>query len=192
MPHKTLSIMTTYISILRGINVSGKKLVKMDALSKMYESIGFKNIKTYVQSGNVVFASEENDLKKLEKIISSQIETEFGFNVPVIVFDTKTLETIIENNPFSKDSSKESVFMHVTFLAESPKEFDKEVITSKKQPDEEIAFAQNAVYLYCPNGYARTKLNNNYIESKLKVNATTRNWKTTNELLKLAVEIGNK
>lgn len=187
-----MKTMTTYISILRGINVSGKKMIKMNALSRMYEGLGFDNIKTYVQSGNVIFTSGDKDVKEIEKVISSQIEAEFGFDVPVIVFDTKTLEAIIENNPFSKDGSKDATFMHVTFLADTPVEFNKEVIVRKKQPDEEIAFAPNAVYLYCPYGYGRTKLNNNFIESKLKVKATTRNWKTTNELLKLAVETVNK
>jgi len=180
--------MTTYISILRGINVSGQKLIKMDALKKMYENLNFENIQTYVQSGNVIFSSKENDPKKIEKNIASGIETEFGFEVPVIVFNAKTLETIIDNNPFSKDKLKESSFLHVTFLAENPKQFDLESILSKKQPNEEIEFTNNAIYLYCPNGYGKTKLNNNFLETKLKVKATTRNWKTTNEILKLSTK----
>lgn len=178
--------MTTYISILRGINVSGQKLIKMDALKKMYENLNFENIQTYVQSGNVIFSSKEKEPKKLERIISSKIETEFGFEVPVIVLNTKTLETIIENNPLAKNILKDISFLHVTFLADNPTQFDKESIIEKKQPEEEIEFTQNAVYLYCPNGYGKTKLNNNFLENKLKVKATTRNWKTTNELLKLA------
>ena len=180
--------MTTYISILRGINVSGQKLIKMDALKKMYENLNFENIQTYVQSGNVIFSSKEKEQKELEKIISLKIATEFGFEVPVIVLNEKTLETIIKNNPFTKDNLKDSSFLHVTFLAENPIPFNKESIIEKKQPNEEIDFTQNAVYLYCPNGYGKTKLNNNFLENKLKVKATTRNWRTTNELLKLATK----
>lgn|SRR5690554_6696182 len=167
--------MITYISIIRGINVSGQKLIKMAALKKMFESLNLENIQTYVQSGNVVFSSKKEDPKELEKIISSGIESEFGFDVSVIVFNSKSLETIIEGNPFAKDPLKDSAFLHVTFLADAP-----------LCVDEEIEFTSNAVYLYCPNGYGKTKLNNNFLESKLKVKATTRNWKTTNELLKLA------
>lgn len=181
--------MTTYISILRGINVSGQKIIKMDALKRMYEKLNFENVQTYVQSGNVIFSVKETDTKVIEKIILSQIEKEFGFDVPVIVLSAKTLETIIENNPFTKDNSKEPQFLHVTFLADNPAEFNKEKIVEKKQAGEEIAFTQNAVYLYCPNGYGNTKLNNNFLENKLKVKATTRNWKTTNELLRLATKI---
>ena len=178
--------MITYISIIRGINVSGQKLIKMAALKKMFESLNLENIQTYVQSGNVVFSSKKEDPKELEKIISSGIESEFGFDVSVIVFNSKSLETIIEGNPFAKDPLKDNAFLHVTFLADTPLSIDKESIIVKRHVDEEIEFTSNAVYLYCPNGYGKTKLNNNFLESKLKVKATTRNWKTTNELLKLA------
>ena len=112
---KTKLQMTTLISILRGINVSGHKLIKMDALKKMYEKPNFENIQTYVQSGNVIFSVKETGTKEIEKIISTQIEKEFGFNVTVIVLSAKILETIIENNPFIKDNSKEPQFLHVTF-----------------------------------------------------------------------------
>lgn len=178
--------MTTYISILRGINVSGQRLIKMDVLKKLYESLNFETIQTYVQSGNVIFSSKENEPKKLEKIISSKIKSEFGFDVPVIVLSVRTLEKIIEDNLFIKD--KDISFLHVTFLADKVTQFDKESITEKKLPNEEIRFAPNAIYLYCPDGYGRTKLNNNFLESKLKVTATTRNWKTTTELLRLATK----
>ena len=167
--------MITYISIIRGINVSGQKLIKMAILKKMFEGLNLENIQTYVQSGNVVFSSKKEDTKELEKIISSGIEAEFGFDVSVIVLNSKSLETIIEGNPFAKDPLKDNAFLHVTFLADTP-----------LCVDEEIEFTSNAVYLYCPNGYGKTKLNNNFLESRLKVKATTRNWKTTNELLKLA------
>ena len=180
--------MTTYISILRGINVSGQKLIKMDALKKMYENLKLENVRTYVQSGNVIFSSRETDLKKLENKISQQIEKDFEFLVPVIVLTADTLKSVIEHNPFAKGTTKDIAFLHVTFLADQPKEFDKKSIEDKRLEGEEIQFSKNAIYLYCPNGYGNTKLNNNFLESRLKVKATTRNWKTTNELLKIATE----
>lgn len=157
----------------------------MDALKKMYAKLRFENIQTYVQSGNVVFSADYEDPRKLEKIISAAIETEFGLEVPVIVMDVKTLEAIIQNNPFAKEFQKDSAFLHVTFLAGAPDDFDKDRIIEKKHPDEEIAFTPQAVYLYCPNGYGKTKLHNTFLEKKLNVKATTRNWKTTHELLKI-------
>ena len=178
--------MTIYISILRGINVSGQKLIKMDALRKMYESLGFHNVTTYLQSGNVIFTSNDIELCQLEQRISLQIEKDFGFDVPVIVFTFDKLKYIIENNPFTKEPDKDPASLHVTFLSSKPDNFDPKAIENKKQDGEEISFSDNAVYLYCPNGYGRTKLTNNFLEAKLKVVATTRNLKTTNELLKIS------
>lgn len=136
--------MTTYISILRGINVGGQKIIKMDALRKMYEKLHFEDVKTYVQSGNVIFSAKEKDTKALEKLIASQIEKDFGFDVSIIVLNIKTLEEIIENNPFAKDNLKETEFLHVTFLANNPSEFDKEKIIEKK-----TSKRRNCVYAKC-------------------------------------------
>ena len=176
--------MTTYISLLRGINVSGRNLVRMDALRLMYENSGFFNVSTYVQSGNVVFQGDDFNLNDLEQKISGQIEKDFGLKVPVIILTIDRLKQTIENNPFLND--KEPSNTYVTFLFSEPGQYDKAAIESKKQDDEEIMFSENAVYLYCPGGYGKTKLTNNFLESRLGVVATTRNWKTTNELFKIA------
>jgi uncharacterized protein (DUF1697 family) len=181
--------MKTYISILRGINVSGSKTIKMDELRKTYEKLGFKSVLTYVQSGNVIFTSESSNTKELENQITKEIEKVFGFNVPVIVLEKETLEEIINKNPFSEKKGRNPDYFYVTFLSEEPIEYDSKIIENKKQQDEEIAFSDKAVYIYCPNGYGKTKLNNTFIESKLKVTTTTRNWKTTNELFKIAQKL---
>lgn len=178
--------MLTYISILRGINVSGQKLIKMDDLRKLYETLGFQNVTTYVQSGNVVFCGDEASLTDLEDKIKQQIQEDFGFEVPVMVLTIDKLKQIIESNPFLTDADKEQTHFHVTFLASKPIPYNNDVIENKKTGGEAIAFSDNAIYLYCPDGYGRTKLTNTFIESKLKVVATTRNWKTTNELLNIA------
>jgi len=181
--------MTTFISILRGINVSGHKLIKMDVLRKIYQDLGFQNVTTYVQSGNVVFTENNYEPGKLEQKISKQIEKDFGFEVPVIVLTIDNLKQIIDNNPFLKDPDKDPAHLHVTFLSSKPLLYNKETIESKKLNDEEISFSNNAIYLYCPNGYGSTKLTTGFLENKLKVGATTRNWKTTNELFKIAKQI---
>jgi len=186
---ENLSLMRVYISILRGINVSGHKLVKMDALRELYESLGFQNVTTYKQSGNVVFIAIDSEVNKLEQIISKQIEKDFGIFVPVIVLTIDRLEEIVDNNPFLKDSSKDVAFLHATFLASQPLNYNQKEIEAKRQNGEDIVFTDNVVYLYCPNGYGRTKLTNNFLETKLKVSATTRNWKTTSELLAIAQQI---
>ena len=177
--------MTTYISILRGINVSGHNIIKMDALKQMYEAMGLNNARSYVQSGNVVFESKSGDVKFLAGKISEQIAKEFGYQVPVIVFTKAVLEGIISGSPFANDHSKDAKFLHVTFLADKPAAYDRKAIEDKMFADEEIHFSDEAVYIYIPGGYGNTKLSNAFLENKLKVKATTRNWKTTNELLKL-------
>jgi uncharacterized protein (DUF1697 family) len=180
--------MATYISILRGINVSGQKLIKMDLLKNMYEKLGYSAPKTYVQSGNVVFESEEEGSKKISNTLVLQIKKDFGFDVPVIVLTIEELQRIIEQNPFAEDKKKDLTHLHVTFLIDKPQNMDITQLLAKKQEKEEIIIEEKVVYLYCPNGYGRTKLNNNFIESKLKVGATTRNWKTTQALLALAMK----
>lgn len=178
--------MTTYISMLRGINVSGQRLIKMDALRKMYEYLGLQNITTYLQSGNVVFTGDDIDVDELEQRISRQIEKDFRFEVPVIVLTMSMLKQVIDNNPLQNNQNIDTAFLYVTFLNSLPHHSDHKLIEAKKQNGEEISLSDNAVYLYCPNGYGRTKLTNNFLESRLKVGATTRNWKTTTELFKIA------
>lgn len=181
--------MTTYISILRGINVSGQKLIKMDALRQSYENLGFHSVTTYVQSGNVVFTGNKAKPDELAQTITRQIEKDFGFDVPVIVLTIDSLKQIIGGNPFLKDKDKDTTFLHVTFLSSKPQKIDIKTIEEKKLSGEEISISENAVFLYCPNGYGKSKLSNSFLEAKLKVGATTRNWKTTNELLKIAQKI---
>ncbi len=154
----------------------------------MYENLGFENIKTYLQSGNVIFSGKETDTKKIESKIAKQIEKDLGFIVPIIVLASGQLQNILEQNPFTKDVRKDEGFLHITFLAYTPQDFDKKDIEARLHENEAAHFSTNAVYLYCPNGYGNTKLNNNFLEKKLQVTATTRNWKTCKELLKLATE----
>ena len=110
--------MKTYISILRGINVSGHRMIKMDALRQLYSDLGFENVKTYIQSGNVVFKFNQIDNKKLADRIEKEIAKRFEFQVPVLVTEINELREIVNQNPFLKDTSKDISFLHVTFLSD--------------------------------------------------------------------------
>lgn len=182
---QTSENMNTFIALLRGINVSGAKTIKMEELRLTFQKQGFENITTYIQSGNVVFSTTETATSQLTAKIAEAIKTDFGFEVPVIVLSCEELKTIIGNNPLN-DGTKDTAFLHVTFLAENPAAFNLSDIAAKKQGNEEIIISGKVVYLYCPHGYGKTKLTNTFLESKLKVTATTRNWKTANELFRLA------
>lgn len=181
--------MTTYISLLRGINVSGHNLIKMEALRISYQNLGFYNVRTYVQSGNVIFSGNNQDEAFVKLQISQQIKKDFGFDVAVIIMSADSLEQIIVNNPFSGQSDKDRSFIHFTFLSVTPENFDLLTFESKKQNGEEVFLLNNTIYLYCPDGYGKTKLTNHFAEKKMKVTATTRNWKTTNELLTIAQKL---
>ena len=180
--------MAIYISILRGINVGGHNKIKMDDLRKLFANAGFGKVQTYIQSGNIIFETKKTTTIFLEKIIADEIKKQFGFNVPVLVIELEELKNVIKNNPFAKDKLKNENYLHVTFLSGKPaKENIAQIIAGNFLPDEFIVI-NKAVYLHCPNGYGNTKLNNNFFENKLKLTATTRNWKTVNEILKIAEE----
>jgi uncharacterized protein (DUF1697 family) len=184
--------METCISLLRGINVSGQRLISMDILRKIFESQGLKNVKTYVQSGNVLFQSQNPDCEFLAQNISRKIKDELGFEVRLIILDAARMAQIVRDNPFGKDPEKDRSFLHITFLFNKPELSNKEAIGNKRQEGEAIAFSDQAVYLYCPYGYGKTRLHNHFLESKLKTAATTRNWKTVHELLSLALEMSTQ
>ncbi|MBP1672309.1 MAG: hypothetical protein H6Q25_124 [Bacteroidetes bacterium] len=177
--------MNTFIALLRGINVSGHNLIKMTALKTCFQELDFQNIKTYLQSGNIVFQSSIDDTKMMGEIIKQKIEQEFGFSIPVLVITLNYLEKVISQNPFLNDSLKDPAFFHVTFLYSDQYLSNFDQIEIRKKENEAIVLDQDVIYLYCPDGYGQTKLTNTFIESKLKVGATTRNWKTVNELLKM-------
>ena len=174
--------MTNYISMLRGINVSGQKKIKMEALKNLYESLNFKNVKTYIQSGNVVFDSKDSS-SLITKNIENKIKETFGFDVKVLIRTKDEFKKVIENNPFK---GKEIDKIYVIFLSEVPLIKPVDEINTIKDKKEEFAIFSKEVYLYLPNNYGRTKLNNNFFERKLKVNGTTRNLRTVNKLFEIA------
>lgn len=178
--------MPTYIAILRGINVTGHNKLPMADLRNQLTKLGSENIQTYIQSGNVIFESNETAPKKLAEQIKTMIEKEWGYDVPVIVFEPDYLQSVIENNPFLNGRNEDITKLHVTFLDEEPKIENLKKLEEYNYPPDELIVQETAVYLFCPNGYGRTKYNNNFIENKLKVTATTRNWKTCNTLLEMA------
>jgi uncharacterized protein (DUF1697 family) len=177
--------MKTYISILRGINVSGQKIIKMESLREICEALGFSEVRTYIQSGNIIFSFAETDEIALGGLISGAIQKKFGFEVPVIVLTANELKEVLECNPFKDDPEKEISFLHITFLSSVPQNPDLLKIDEKKFPGEEFSLKGRVVYLYLPKGYGTTKLSNAFIEKVLGVTATTRNLKTSLELFRM-------
>jgi uncharacterized protein (DUF1697 family) len=175
--------MQTYISMLRGINVSGQKKIRMADLKFVYETQGFGNVQTYVQSGNVVFESDEEHVAKLRQSIEAQIETAFGFSVPVLIRTADDFERIIESHPFKYE---EPIRVLVTFLYEHPEQSKLDDLNGYKDKVDHFAIGEQEIFLFCPGGYGKTKLSNTFFEKQLDVVATTRNWKSVNALYEMA------
>jgi uncharacterized protein (DUF1697 family) len=192
-------IMQKYISILRGINVGGKRKILMKDLKEIYQNLGFLNVETYIQSGNVIFNSEfdsEFESDKLNKIkISTKIEKaifeKYNFEVPVIIRTKEELLNIQSSNPFIKNESEKQELintLHLTFLESIP---IAENIAKTKEIEstglDKFEITGNNVFIFCEGSYHTSKLTNNFFEKKLKTKATTRNWKTIEKLTELVI-----
>ncbi len=177
--------MKTYICLLRGINVSGHKIIKMAALKNSFEGLGFENIRTYIQSGNIVFKSSKNGVKALQKIIHQMVLDDYGFDIPVIILTPQELKKTSTNNPFEKDDTKDPKKFYVVFLQEQPLQAHIEKLSEVDCRPEEFVIGHKIIYSYATNGAHKSKMGNNFFENKLKVKATSRNWRTVQKLLEM-------
>lgn len=175
--------MPTYVALLRGINVSGQKAIKMADLRHTFERIKCHNVQTYVQSGNVVFHSTTASAAALVKKIEAAIAHDYGFDVSVILRTAQELRAVVTKNPFVAQHGVDPSTLHITFLSATPsKDALKKLDVVPSAPDQFRIIGQQ-IYLHCPNGYGKTKLSNSAFERWLSVPATTRNWKTVNALV---------
>jgi uncharacterized protein (DUF1697 family) len=177
--------MTTHLALLRGINVSGHNMIKMESLQKMLENMGYKNVRTYIQTGNVFVDTDEENAAAVGFKIKQEISKEFGYDVPVITINKEDLEICFTNNPFLKDKNADIKKLYVTFVS---KELNPQAINDLKisnfKPDEAI-IDQNRIYIKYHIGAGKTKLDQKYIEKKLNVIATMRNYNTISKLLEM-------
>jgi uncharacterized protein (DUF1697 family) len=174
-----------YLAFLRGINVTGYKIIKMEALRKMFEALGYENVKTYIQSGNVSFEAPKSKDEVLSKTIETEIRKTFGFDVPVIIRTVPEIESIMKNNPFKKLMADGNARLHVTFLSASPEAKLKASLNDHKESKDLFHLKDKDVYILCYKGYSDSVFSNAFIEKKLGVGATTRNWVTINKMLTL-------
>ena len=174
--------MPIQLSLLRGINVSGQNKIRMADLRDLYESLGFAQVETYLQSGNVVFEADGADGDALGRRIEAAIKAAWGFDVAVLMRRPADIARVIENNPFLTERDEDPAQQYVTFLHAAPENIDASGLDGTEGRGDEYVVGEREVFVFCPNGYGRTKLSNTFFERKLKVRATTRNWKTVNAL----------
>ncbi len=174
--------MNTYIALLRGINVGGRNKLPMTDLVSILEHLGYNDVRTYIQSGNVVFRST----KKIGESVGSEISREIlgtkGFAPKVLLLSIEQLQNAIRNNPFPTDDGKA---LHFFFLESHPQEPDLEQLNSRKVTSEEFQLIGKVCYLYAPNGIGRSKLAA-AVEESIGVPVTARNWHTVSNIVAMA------
>lgn len=175
--------------MLRGINVSGHKIVRMQDLRELCAVLGFRSIATYLQSGNIVFLDEEKPSFGLSKGIGEAILHEFGFAVPVFVKTSEEMKAVIEGNPFLREKGIDRSKLHVTFLSEAAPRSALKNLERLSTKRDRFCVGGQQIHLYCPDGYGNTKFSNTALEKALCVAATTRNWKTVNTLYEMASKL---
>ena len=176
--------MATHLALLRGINVSGHNMMKMEALKTMLESLGFQNIRTYLQSGNV-FVDSDEEASKVGFTIKQEIFKVFGHEVPVVMITKEDLESCFSNNPFLKGKDIDTKKLYVAFISTKlKKENINDLKISQFKPDE-ATIDGNRIFIKYAVGAGKTRFDQKYIEKKLNVTATIRNWNTVTNLLKM-------
>ena len=175
--------MAAYVALLRSVNVGGRK-VNMKALAALFTDLGYADVVTYIQSGNVAFTSPSRSAAGLEQAIEKGIERELGLDVRTLVRAKADLDRILRANPFLRAKADPSK-LHVTFLAAKPGAAAVRSLTDFDAGSDEFRVVGREVYVHCPNGYGTTKINNTFFEKRLNTVATTRNWNTVNKLAAL-------
>ncbi|NPV02943.1 MAG: DUF1697 domain-containing protein [Brevinematales bacterium] len=177
--------MATYISLLRGVNVGGKNRVRMDELARLYESMGYSRVRTYIQSGNVLFDSAEKDTGLLQREIEGQIASALGLDVRALIRTRDELRGVIARNPFGAEYHDQ---LYVAFLSAAPENPPMDALEKLKDEREQFVIYGKEIYIYYHNGAGTTKFSNTALEKKLGLVSTTRNWNTVNQLAAMSGE----
>jgi uncharacterized protein (DUF1697 family) len=181
--------MTVFVSMLRGVNVGGSSRIKMDALTAVYESMGLRDVRTLLQSGNVVFRSRIKDRQQLAQRIQQEMERQLDLQSEVLIRTLAELESIFERSPILSPKADMSKLL-VMFLSTVPDAKSQARLLKWHQGNEMLELRGPEVYLYYPDGVGRSKLSSAVIENQLGVSGTARNWNTLTKLLEAATQIG--
>jgi uncharacterized protein (DUF1697 family) len=173
-----------YVALLRAINVGGNNVLPMADLARMFSDEGCQNVRTFIQSGNVLFDAPEKVTMLVSKSITTRIAKDFGFKVPVVLRTEAQLRKVISNNPFTK-AGKPEENVHVFFLADKPPRERIAALDAQRSPPDEFVVRGQEIYLKFLNGAGKTKLTAAYFDSKLATTGTQRNWRTVTKLLEL-------
>ncbi len=178
--------MQTFITLLRGINVGGKNLIKMQELKNIFADLGFIKVQTYIQSGNIIFDSALCDIFTISEMIAKAIENNFQCKIFVLTLSIAECKEILAQNPFFSYNSNYNIDkLFITFFSDKP---EQQYCTklSEYESEDHFLLTEKCLYLHCTKNYSDTKINNQFIEKQLKIQATTRNVKTIQKIITLA------
>jgi uncharacterized protein (DUF1697 family) len=175
---------TKYVALLRGINVGGKNMLPMKDLAEMFREAGCADVSTFIQSGNVLFSAGRNAESVLSEKISRRIEARFGYRIPVVLRSLEELGRAATANPFLTAGVDEKA-LHIYFLRDLPTREAVAGLDAERSRPDRFTVRGREIYLHLPNGMARTKLTNAWVDSRLRTVSTARNWNTTLKLLAL-------
>ena len=175
----------TYVALLRGINVGGKNKLPMADLSAMFTAAGCAAVRTYIQSGNVIYDAAAALAAEVPGRVEAAIADRFGYRTPVVTRTAAELAAVLGGNPFL-ERGEEPDALHVVFLAAAPAAARVAALDPDRSPPDELVVRGREIYLRCPNGIARTRITNAYLDATLATTTTLRNWRTVQKLAELA------
>ncbi len=174
-----------YVAMLRGINVGGRNRLPMKDLAAIFRDAGCSRVRTYIQSGNVVFDAPQRTARRIPETVPAAIAARYGYRTPLILRTAAELAGAVEANPFPRKAADPKA-LHAVFLAAAPQPARAAALDPDRSPPDEFFVSGREIYLHCPNGLARTKLTNAWFDAQLKTVSTIRGWNTVLQLLKLA------
>lgn len=177
------------IALLRGINVGGKRKIPMTGLRTVFEKLGYTDVESYIQSGNIVYKSPANK-KPVDSAqrIQEHIREQYGHEVPVMILPAADILTAVDQNPFPQSNPEDIKKLHLTFLSGTPELEKVEALTKMDFKQDQFVLFGKMVFIRCEGKYHESKLTNNFFERKLEVQATTRNWRTVLKLAEMAAQ----
>ena len=178
-------MINVHVALLRGINLGAANRLPMKDLARIFSGVGCANVRTYIQSGNVIFEGDDALVEGIEEAAERAIRDEFGYEVPVIVRSAAALREVAAANPYLA-RGEDPKSLHVLFLKDRPAEAAVASLDPARSPGDAFTVVGREIYLFCPNGLARTKLTNEYFDTRLQTKGTVRNWNTLLKLIELA------
>jgi len=179
--------MLPYISFLRGVNMTGHNSIKMADLSSMFQKMGFADAMTFIQSGNVIFSAiDDSPAREIGSNIEKAILDRFNYKVPAMIRTVEEIRNLFPANPFLTEQNFEPSKMAVIFLHEKTTETQIQKVIDIDYPPDKFKIVGSEIFIFCPNGFGRTKLYTNFFEKKMGITGTARNWKTITTILDLA------